>query len=185
MIYLRLFWEFLKVGCFTFGGAYGAIPIIRDTVMRNAWLTEERLTYFIAVSESTPGPIMINMATYIGSSQGGFIGALLATLGVVLPSFVIILLISALLKRYMQKPLVRHALDGIRPAVVGIICATGLFMLFEAVLGSIGDIAFSWQAAATAGILVAVWAIYAAIRKKHISSIALIGISALLGILFY
>ena len=102
MIYLRLFWECLKVGCFTFGGAYGAIPILRDAVMRNAWLTEERLTYFIAVSESTPGPIMINMATYIGSSQGGFLGALLATLGVVLPSFVIILLISALLKRYMQ-----------------------------------------------------------------------------------
>ena len=87
MIYLDLFLSFLKVGTFSFGGAYGAIPIIRDMVLAHGWLTDEKLTYMIAVSESTPGPIMVNLATYVGNTQGGFLRAFLATLGVVLPSF--------------------------------------------------------------------------------------------------
>ncbi len=87
MIYLDLFLGFLRVGCFSFGGAYGAIPLIRDIVLSYGWLTDEALAYMIAVSESTPGPIMVNLATYVGSSQAGFLGAVLATLAVVLPSF--------------------------------------------------------------------------------------------------
>lgn len=98
MIYIDLFLGFLKVGCFAFGGAYGAIPLIRDVVLSYGWLSDEKLTYMIAVSESTPGPIMVNLATYIGSSQAGFFGAFIATLAVVLPSFMIILLITVLLK---------------------------------------------------------------------------------------
>lgn len=98
MIYLELFLGFLKVGCFAFGGAYGAIPLIRDVVMSYGWLSDEMLTYMIAVSESTPGPIMVNLATYVGSNQAGFLGAFVATLAVVLPSFLIILLVTALLK---------------------------------------------------------------------------------------
>ena len=93
----HLFLGFLKVGCFAFGGAYGAIPLIRDVEMSYGWLSDEMLTYMIAVSESTPGPIMVNLATYIGSSQAGFFGAVIATLAVVLPSFLIILLVTALL----------------------------------------------------------------------------------------
>ena len=85
MIYLELFMAFLEIGMFSFGGAYGAIPLIRDVVLAHGWLEDEALTYMIAISESTPGPIMVNMATYIGSSQGGILGAFLATLGVVLP----------------------------------------------------------------------------------------------------
>ena len=95
MIYLKLFWDFFRVSCFTFGGAYGAIPLIRDMVLGNGWLTDERLTYMIAVSESTPGPIMVNMATYIGSDQAGFWGSVVATVGVVLPAYLVILLIVA------------------------------------------------------------------------------------------
>jgi chromate transporter len=106
MIYLDLFLGFLKVGCFAFGGAYGAIPLIRDVVMSYGWLNEEMLTYMIAVSESTPGPIMVNLATYIGSSQAGILGAVVATLAVVLPSFLIILLITALLKSVLKNKLV-------------------------------------------------------------------------------
>ena len=87
MIYLDLFLGFLRVGCFAFGGAYGAIPLIRDVVLSYGWLDDEALTHMIAVSESTPGPIMVNLATYVGNVQGGFLGALLATLAVVLPSF--------------------------------------------------------------------------------------------------
>ena len=95
MIYLDLLIGFLKVGCFSFGGAYAAIPLIREVVLSYGWVSEEMLTDMIAVSESTPGPIMVNLATYIGSSQAGFPGAVLATLAVVLPAFVIILLIMA------------------------------------------------------------------------------------------
>lgn len=86
MIYLNLFLGFLRVGCFAFGGAYGAIPLIRDVVLSYGWLNEDTLTYMIAVSESTPGPIMVNLATYIGSSQGGLWGSIIATLAVILPS---------------------------------------------------------------------------------------------------
>ena len=102
MIYLDLFLGFLKVGCFAFGGAYGAIPLIWDVVLSYGWLNDEMLTYMIAVSESTPGPIMVNLATYIGSSQAGFFGAVIATLAVVLPSFLIILLVTALLKTALK-----------------------------------------------------------------------------------
>ena len=102
MIYLDLFLCFLKVGSFAFGGAYGAIPLIRDVVMSYGWLRDEMLTYMIAVSESTPGPIMVNLATYIGSNQAGFLGAVVATLAVVLPSFLIILWGTALLKTALK-----------------------------------------------------------------------------------
>ena len=87
----------LKVGCFTFGGAYSAIPLIRDVVRSYGWLSDEILTYMIAVSESTPGPIIVNLATYVGNSQAGFWGAVLATLAVVMPSFFVILLIMGVL----------------------------------------------------------------------------------------
>ena len=91
MIFLELILGFLEVGCFSFGGAYAAIPLIRDVVLRYGWLDEETLLYFIGVCESTPGPIMINLATYVGSSQAGILGSLLATFAVVLPDSVPVL----------------------------------------------------------------------------------------------
>ena len=102
MIYLDLLVGFLKVGLFAFGGAYGAIPLIRDVVLSYGWISDEMLSYMIAVSESTPGPIMVNLATYVGSSQAGLAGALIATTAVVLPSFIIILLIMILLKKLLK-----------------------------------------------------------------------------------
>ena len=102
MIYLELFLGFLKVGLFSFGGAYGAIPLIRDIVLSYGWLDDEMLTYMIAVSESTPGPIMVNLATYVGSSQAGLPGSAIATFAVILPAFIIILLIMVLLRAVLQ-----------------------------------------------------------------------------------
>ena len=102
MIHLDLFLGFLRVGLFAFGGAYGAIPLIRDVVLSYDWLSDEALTYMIAVSESTTGPIMVNLATYVGSSQAGFLGAVIATLAVVLPSFIIILLVMIALKNLLK-----------------------------------------------------------------------------------
>ena len=92
MIYLQLFLEFLKIGALSFGGGLGMISLIHDTCVGSGWLTEEELLNMIAIAESTPGPIAVNMATFVGSSQGGILGALLATLGIVLPSFIIILI---------------------------------------------------------------------------------------------
>lgn len=126
MICLDLLIGFLKVGLFSFGGAYGAIPLIRDVVLSYCWLEDEMLTYMIAVSESTPGPIMVNLATYVGSSQAGFWGALIATTAVVLPSFTIILLIMVLLKKLLKNPYVQAILRGMKPCIIGIILATGL-----------------------------------------------------------
>ena len=121
MILLKLFWDFFKVSCFTFGGAYGAIPLIRDMVMQNGWLTDERLSYMIAISESTPGPIMVNMATYIGNDQAGFWGSLIATCAVVLPAYLVIMLVMGILKHTIQKPGVQAVLRGLKPCVIGIV----------------------------------------------------------------
>ena len=140
MIYWDLMIGFLKVGLFAFGGAYGAIPLIRDVVLSYGWLEDDMLTTMIAVSESTPGPIMVNLATYVGSTQAGFWGALIATAAVVLPSFVIILLITALLKKLLKNPYVQAVLRGLKPCMIGIILATGVYMILHNCLGSVADL---------------------------------------------
>ena len=131
MIYFDLLIGFLKVGLFAFGGAYGAIPLIRDVVLSYGWIDDELLTYMIAVSESTPGPIMVNLATYVGSSQAGLAGSIVATLAVVLPSFLIILLVTALLKTALKNPWVQAVLRGLKPCMIGIILATGAYMILK------------------------------------------------------
>ena len=132
-----MFWGFFKVSSFTFGGGFGAIALIRDLVLGKGWLDEEMLTYMIAVGESTPGPIMVNLATYIGSAKAGFLGAVVATSAVVLPAFLIIILITALLKNFIKNPYVQAVLRGLKPCVTGIILATGCYMVFHncAVMG--------------------------------------------------
>ena len=100
MIYLELFLTFLQIGAVSFGGGYGMISLIREKVLTHGWLTEKQLLDMIAVSESTPGPIAVNMATFIGSAQGGILGSFLATLGVVLPSFIVILIIASLIRSF-------------------------------------------------------------------------------------
>lgn len=131
MIYPELFLGFLKVGLFSFGGAYAAIPLIRDVVLEYGWLDEDMVTYMIAVSESTPGPIMVNMATYIGTSQGGVLGALIATFAVALPAFIIIVLVTALLAKVMKNRYVNATLDGIKASVIGIIVVTGAWLILS------------------------------------------------------
>ena len=126
MIYLELFLTFLQIGAFSFGGGYGMISLIREKVMTHGWLSEEKLLNIIAVSEFTPRPIAVNMATFVGSAQGGFLGALLATLGVVLPSFILILIIAALIRNLLKYAGVKVFLGGIRPCIVGLILATAI-----------------------------------------------------------
>ena len=178
MIYLDLFLGFLKVGCFTFGGGYGAVPLIRDVVLGKGWLSDEMLTYMIAVSESTPGPIMVNMATYIGSSQGGILGAAVATAAVVLPSFCIILLIATLLGTILKNKYAQAILRGLKPCVIGIVIATGIRMTLE---GASADMRTVVLTLVLAGIMV----LYKGIFKKKIPPTWFILLSAVAGILAY
>ncbi len=134
MIYLELFIGFLKVGLFAFGGAYAAIPLIRDVVIENGWLDDEMFSYMIAVSESTPGPIIINLATYVGNVKGGFLGALIATSSVVLPCFLIILFLVSILRKLIKNKVTRAVIDGLKSCVVGIIIATGFFMILQNII---------------------------------------------------
>lgn len=131
----QLFWTFLEIGAVSFGGGYGMISLIREKVLLHGWLEETQFLSFIAVSESTPGPLAINMATFIGASQAGAAGAFCATLGVVLPSFFIILLIAALIHNLLQYAGVNAFLSGIRPCVVALILATAVTMGLSSLLG--------------------------------------------------
>ena len=188
MIYLRLFLTFLEIGAVSFGGGYGMISLIREKVLGYGWLTEEDFLSFIAVSESTPGPLAVNMATFIGSSQGGFPGALCATLGVVLPSFCIILLIAALMRNLLKYAGVNAALGGIRPAVVGLILGTALTMALGTLFGfsAVGDFVVpDWRGLAILGILLVLHALCRRFRHRPPSPILMILLSAGLGILLY
>jgi len=185
MIYLDLFLGFLKVGCLAFGGAYGAIPLIRDVVLSYGWLSDETLTYMIAISESTPGPIMVNLATYVGSSQAGFAGAVIATVAVVLPSFLIILLITALLKAALQNKYVQAILHGLKPCVIGIVLATGIYMVLRNCLSMKTSFSIDVRATIITVVLFTVIYSYKKFANKNLSPIMLIVISACLGTVVY
>ncbi len=185
MIYLDLLIGFLKVGLFAFGGAYGAIPLIRDVVLSYGWISDEMLAYMIAVSESTPGPIMVNLATYIGSSQGGLAGALIATAAVVLPSFSIILLLMILLKKLLKNSYVQAVLRGVKPCIIGIILATGIFMILERCIGSFSDVSADLTAIIMTVVLTVIYFASSKLIRKGLSPIGLIGISAVAGIIVY
>lgn len=188
MIYLQLFLNFLMIGALSFGGGYGMISLVRETVLHHGWLTEAEFLSFVAVSESTPGPLAINMATFIGSSQGGFPGALIATLGVVLPSFFIILLIAAVLKNLMKYAGVEAFLSGVRPCVVAMILATALNMMLST-LGGIKTLADGFAPDVRSILVFAVlWAVHFVWKKrtqKAPSPIGMILLAAGLGILFW
>ena len=203
MIYLELFAGFLKVGLFSFGGGYASIPLIRDVVMSYGWLSEDMLTYMIAVSESTPGPIMVNLATYVGITQGGMHGAFVATFAVVLPAFFIIIAIVAFLSRVIENPYVAAVMQGLKSCVTGIILATGVHMVIRNCMIS-KAMAESGAPAAGAGgafpvdiraaiVTILLAGIYYGSRKlkrtagkrKGLTPIQLIGISAVLGMIAY
>ena len=185
MIYLDLFLGFLKVGCFSYGGGYGAIPLIRDVVLSNGWLSEETLASMIAVGESTPGPIMVNLATFVGNSQAGMLGALVATLAVVVPSFIIILLVSSLLKSALKNRYVQAVLRGMKPCVAGIMLATGIFMVAQRCISWEKSVHVDITAVIVTVILAGAMAAYKYLTKKKMSPILLIVISAVVGMVAY
>lgn len=197
MVILNLFLTFLKIGALTFGGGYAMIPILTDEVLAQGWLTESEIINFIAISESTPGPIAINMATFVGSSVGGiafntlfgkFIGAFFATLGVVMPSFIIILLIVSILNNLLKYKGVEAFLKGVRPVVVGLIVAVGITIFLSVVFSFTtinSTVNFDFRSLIIFVLIALINFVYKKITKKKPSVILLIGVSAVLGIIFY
>ena len=188
MIYLELFLSFLKVGAFSFGGGLGMISLIRDECIGNGWLTEAELLNLIGVAESTPGPIAVNIATFVGSSQAGFFGALLSTLGVITPSFVIILIIAALFSGLFKLGAVRALLNGMRPAIVGLILGMSLILCLSLLFGISSyqsELSFDFWGTIILGACALCAFIYKKIRKKAISPIILIIFSGVMGAILY
>ena len=121
MIYLKLFWMFFKIGAFTFGGGYAMLPLIQDAVIKNELMSSAELINFVAVSESTPGPLAVNLATYVGVETAGLFGALAATLGIVTPSFIIILILAKSYEKFKNSHIVIGLMTGLKAAVLGLI----------------------------------------------------------------
>ena len=184
---LDLFLTFFKIGAVSFGGGYAMIPLVTEEALRFGF-SNDAIINFIAVAESTPGPIAINMATFIGSSKAGFLGALLSTLGVVLPSFIIILLVATIITGLLKFAGVKAFLNGLRPIVIGLIIGTAI-TLFISVIFSIQnvyqEITFDYKALIIFGIICLSSILYKRIIKKSISPILLIIFSAILGLFFY
>ncbi len=186
MIYLELFLHFLKIGAVSFGGGYGMISLIRETVLENGWLTENEFLSFIAVSESTPGPLAVNMATFIGSSQGGVAGSFFATLGVILPSFIIIFIIAALIGNLLKYAGVEAFLSGVRPCVAALVLGTaftmGLRSFFH--VGNITDTVIINHREILIFILLAgIGFLFKKFKKKNLSPVIMFPIAAVLGVM--
>lgn len=133
-IFLELFITFFKIGLFTFGGGYAMLPLIQKEVLNHGWMEIEEIINFIAVSESTPGPFAINCATYVGMETGGVLGAVCATLGVVLPSFIVILAVARFYKQFKESKIVSSVMTGLRPAVIGLIGSALVSMILTVFL---------------------------------------------------
>ena len=180
MIYLELFLTFLMIGAFTFGGGYAMLPLIQEEVAAKGWIEPAALVDFVAVSESTPGPFAINMATYVGAEVGGVFGAVCATLGVVVPSFVIILIVAKCYDKFRQSKAVKGCMSGLKPAVVGLIggaiVSVGATVFFPAgwAVSAFTDLKFYLAAA--------ICAVMAVLSFKKVHPIIIICISAALGI---
>ena len=189
MMLLRLFWEFFKIGLFAVGGGMATIPFLYDLSDRTGWFTHAQLADMIAISESTPGPIGVNMATYVGFTTGGIPGAIIATLGLVAPSIIVILIIARVLEAFRQNKYVDAVFYGLRPCSVGLIAAAGMLVVKIAMFnfdlygqtGALADL-FNFRALALAAALVVLTRFVKITKKLH--PVVFIAASAAVGIIF-
>lgn len=186
MILLKLWWEFFKIGLFSVGGGMATLPFLYDMADRTGWFTYDQIADMLAVSESTPGPIGINMATYTGFTTAGIPGSIVATLGVITPGIIIVLLIIAVLERFRKNKYVESAFYGIRPASAGLIAAAGVLVaeiaLFNVDADSIAGF-FNVKALILAAVLVALTRWVKPTKKLH--PVVFIAASAVVGILLF
>jgi len=184
MIYLRLFWEFLKIGLFAVGGGMATLPFLQELSTRTGWYSQAFITDMVAISESTPGPIGINMATYVGCNVAGIPGGIVASIGVVTPSLIIILFIAKSLERFRKATVIEDAFYGLRPAVTGLICAAGLSVARVALLQLASSQPLSDALSSLDWRRLALFAAaFLGIRKLKWHPVVFIAISAAVGIL--
>lgn len=186
MSVLHLFLTFFKIGLFTIGGGYAMIPLIQEEVIANGWMTSKELINFVAIAESTPGPFAINIATFIGYNTKGFFGAVVTTIGVVLPSFIIILIIAILLKGFQDNVFVVRAMSLLRPVVVGLVIVAAISIGISPfnILPSFNFVTI-YNAIDIRALIIFVVVLGMYIWKQKIHPIIIIGISAVLGIFIY
>ena len=172
----ELFVTFFKIGLFTFGGGYAMISIVEEEcVNKRSWISNDEMLNLIIIAESTPGPIMVNLATYVGSKNGGILGALVATIGVIIPAFIIVIVIVNVLETFIKNKYVKIAFDGLNPSIVGIILATGAHMAFNN--------AYKGHIELIISIVLLAIMIFIKSFKKKVSPISFILISGIVGIL--
>ena len=190
MIYLELFYTFFIIGLFTFGGGYAMIPMIEDQIVSRGWMEESQLFDFIAISETTPGPFAINISTFVGAQTAGPLGAICSTIGVILPSFIIIILVAIILSKFLKNRFVQGALNGVKPVIVALIASTAI-VFFVKMAVFMGNPLFSVTASFNrAGVaLLIVLGLFAIIfkvhKKKSLNPILLLLLSAALGIVIF
>ena len=190
MILLELFYVFFFIGLLTIGGGYAMIPMIKDEVVARGWMSLEELLNFFAIAESTPGPFAVNTATMVGFSQAGIIGAIVATLSVVLPSFIIILIIAKCITNFLKYKQVKWALDGVKPIVTGLIIGVVLNLIVNNVLGltkvlDLFDKPLLIEAVDYMSLAIMITMFLVKMKFKKLNPIFMIIISAILGILIY
>ncbi|MBQ6848287.1 MAG: chromate transporter [Clostridia bacterium] len=188
MIFLKLFLTFFKIGLFTIGGGYAMLPLIQDEVVNNGWMPEEQIVNFIAVSESTPGPFAINISTYIGSTMGGefgligsLLGAFCATMGVVLPSFTIILIVARIYEQFKTNKVIAGCMTGLKPAVIGLIGSAVLTIIVTVFVPS-RVLSFEIFKTAQTYVSLGIFALCTVLVFKKVHPIIIICLSAVLGI---
>lgn len=190
MIFFELFYTFFLIGLFTFGGGYAMIPMIQDQIVGRGWMNDAQLSDFIAISESTPGPFAINISTFVGSRTAGIGGAICATIGVILPSFIIIILVSIILSKFLKNRFVQGGLNGVKPVILALILSTAIIFLVKMALYQ-GNALFSQtisfnRISITLLILLSGFLlIYKKIQKKSLNPILLLLLSAGLGIILF
>ncbi|MCQ2418081.1 MAG: chromate transporter [Oscillospiraceae bacterium] len=180
MVLIKLFLSFLKIGAFTFGGGYAMIAMIQAEAEHQGWFTQEELVDFVALSESTPGPLAVNMATFVGMRNGGVLGAIIATLGIILPSFIIILIIAKCFEKYEKSKAVGGIMSGLKPAVVGMI-GTAFISVARTVFFPSG-VSVSAFSAVRFWVFLGLFAAASVLAFKKVHPIKIILLSAVVGI---
>ena len=184
MIWISLIIEFFKTGLFALGGGLATIPFLQDMIENYGWFNQSTLMNMIAVGESTPGPIGVNMATFVGSTQGGLLGSIVSTLGVVLPSFIIIILVASILKKVIKNKYFQAFLNGVKPVVIALIFGTGLMLVIKCIgFININEFNFDFISFIIFILIAFIFYFTKYVFKKKLNAISLILISASLGLL--
>lgn len=191
MIFLELFLTFFKIGLFSFGGGYAMIRLVQEEVVSKGWLTATEFVNMIAVAEMTPGPVAVNLATFSGNRAGGILGGIIATIGVSMPSFILVMIISGILIKYQNHPVKIMVFYGIRPVTIAMIIAAGVFVLPAAVLG-IDPAAFTLSGlfndpskTLNIGAVVILLASIAALLRFKLNPIIVLAASGVVGVLLF